>query len=68
MEYTDIIAREADAPLDKKSEAIDFIKEFKGCTGEASTVRTPEDIEAFFHSFNVNTSGYKFDRDNANAR
>jgi hypothetical protein len=29
---------------------------------------TPEEIEAFFRSFNVDTSGYKFDREEANAR
>jgi uncharacterized protein (DUF433 family) len=35
---------------------------------EASTPRTPEEIEALFRSFNVNTSDYKFDREEANAR
>jgi hypothetical protein len=72
MGYTDIIAREADGlPPDKQAEVLDFIeflKERQSRTGEASTVRSPEEIEAFFRSFNVNTSGYKFDRDDANAR
>ena len=27
----------------------------------------PAEIEAFFRSFNVDTSNYKFDRDEANA-
>lgn len=35
---------------------------------DTSTPRTPEEIEAFFHSFNVDTSNYKFDREEANAR
>lgn len=72
MRYTDIIAREADGlSPDKKAEVLDFIefiKERQGRTGEASTVSSPEEIEAFFRNFNVNTSGYKFDRDDAVAR
>ena len=35
---------------------------------DSSTPRTPEEIAAFFRSFNVDTSGYKFDREEANAR
>lgn len=72
MGYTDIIAREADSlPPEKQAEVLDFIeflKERQSRIGGASSVRTPEEIEAFFRSFNVNTCGYKFDRDDANAR
>jgi hypothetical protein len=72
MQYAEIIAREADSlPLDKQAEVLDFIEFLKvrqGRERSASLPRTPEEIEAFFHSFNVNTSGYKFDREDANAR
>lgn len=72
MGYADIIAREADLlPLEKQAEVLDFIEFLKvkqGRTGSASTPRTTEEIETFFRSFNVDTSGYKFDREEANAR
>ena len=72
MGYSDIIAREADGlPPEKQAEVLDFItflKERQSRAAGASTIRTPEEIEAFFRSFNVNTTGYKFDREDANAR
>ncbi len=72
MQYADIIAREADSlPLTKQAEVLDFIKFLKARQGRAediSTPRTAEEIEAFFRSFKVDTSNYKFDRDEANAR
>jgi hypothetical protein len=72
MQYADIIAREADSlPLEKQAEVLDFIEFLKvkqSRTGDASTPRTTEEIEAFFRSFNVDTSEYKFDREEANAR
>ena len=34
----------------------------------ASAPKTAEEIETFFRSFKVDISGYKFDRDDANAR
>ena len=72
MGYTDIIAREADGlPPDEQVEMLDFIEFLKARqsrSGGASASRTPEEIEALFRSFNVDTRGYKFDRENANAR
>lgn len=72
MQYADIIAREADSlPLEKQAEVLDFIEFLKvkqSRTEDSSTPKTTEEIEAFFRSFNVDTSGYKFDREEANAR
>lgn len=72
MQYTDIIAREADSlPLEKQAEVLDFIEFLKARQSRemnTSRPRTAEEIEAFFRSFNVDTSGYKFDREEANAR
>ena len=73
MQYADIIAREADSlPLEKQVEVLDFIaflKDRQSRTGEASMIpKTIEEIEAFFRSFKVDMSGYKFDREEANAR
>jgi hypothetical protein len=72
MQYAEIIAREADSlPLAKQAEVLDFIEFLKSRQSRAedtSTPRTAEEIAAFFRSFNVDTSGYKFDRDEANAR
>ncbi|MDP2759352.1 MAG: hypothetical protein Q8O64_02950 [Sideroxyarcus sp.] len=72
MQYADIIAREADSlPLAKQAEVLDFIKFLKTRQGRAEDTTTPgttEEIEAFFRSFKVDTSGYKFDRDEANVR
>lgn len=72
MQYADIIAREANfLPVEKQAKALDFIeflKDKQARAGKSSEVRTPEEIAAFFRSFNVDTSGYKFDREEANAR
>ena len=72
MEYANIIAREADSlPLEKQAEVLDFIEflKLKQSRGhDASPPRTAEEIEAFFRSVKVDTSGFKFDRDEANAR
>jgi hypothetical protein len=72
MRYADIIAREAASlPLEKQAEVLDFIEFLKlrqSRTGGASSARTPEEIEVFFRSFNVDASGYKFDREKANIR
>ena len=72
MQYADIIAREADSlPLEKQAEVLDFIEFLKvkqSRTEGSSTPKTTEEIEAFFRSFNVDKSGYKFDREEANAR
>jgi len=71
MGYADIIAWEADSlPLDKQAEVLDFIEFLKARQDReinTTTPRTPEEIEAIFRSFNVDTSGYKFDREEANA-
>ena len=72
MEYADIIAREADTlPVDKQAEVLDFIEFLKAKQSRESDATSPmtsAQIEAFFRSFNVDTSGYKFDREEANAR
>ncbi len=72
MGYSDIIAREADGlPPEKQAEVLDFIvflKARQAASGGASIPRTREEIEAFFRSFSVDVSGYKFDRGDANAR
>lgn len=72
MQYADIIAKEADSlPLAKQAEVLDFIEFLKARQSRAEDIYTPrtaKEIEAFFRSFNVDTSDYKFDRDEANAR
>ena len=72
MGYTDIIAREADSlPPEKQAEVLDFIVFLKTRQNRSEGVpipRTPAEIEAFFRSFDVDVSGYKFDREDANAR
>jgi hypothetical protein len=72
MQYAEIIAREADSlPLEKQAEVLDFIEFLKAKQSreeEALTPQTTEEIQAFFRSFKVDTSGYKFDREEANAR
>ena len=72
MEFANIIAREADSlPLEKQAEVLDFIEFLKvkqSRADDASTPGTPGEIEAFFRSCKVDTSGFKFGRDEANAR
>ena len=72
MGYSDIIAREAETlPPEKQVEILDFIAFLKTryLPAEPSSVpKTAGEIEAFFRSFKVDISGYKFDRDDANAR
>ena len=72
MEYANIIAKEANSlSLEKQAEVLDFIEFLKvkqSRANDGSTPRTPAQIEAFFRSFKVDTIGYKFNRDEANAR
>ena len=72
MGYTDIIAREVETlPPEKQVEILDFIAFLKTRYLPAELVSVPKtagEIETFFRSFNVDISGYKFDRDDANAR
>ena len=72
MGYADIIAREVNSlPVEKQVEVrdfIEFLKEKQVRAGVSSEIRTPEEVAAFFRSFNVDTSSYKFDREEANAR
>ena len=72
MGYADIIAREAESlPPEKQVEILDFIAFLKvrRLPAERTPVpKTAEEIEEFFRGFNVDTSSYKFDRDDANAR
>lgn len=72
MGYTDIIAREAETlPPEKQAEVLDFIAFLKvrQTPSELTAApRTAEEIESFFRSFKVDISGYKFDREEANAR
>jgi hypothetical protein len=61
LEYANIIAREADSlPTDKQVEVLDFIEFLKAKQSRAE--------QTFFRSLNVDTSRFKFDRDEANAR
>lgn len=72
MGYSDTIAREAETlSTEKQAEVLDFIaflkvRQFPSVL--ASAPKTAGEIEAFFRSFKVDISGYKFDRDDANAR
>jgi len=72
MGYSDIIAHEIELlPPEKQVEILDFIAFLKAryLPAEiASVPKTAGEIETFFRSFNVDISGYKFDRDDANAR
>lgn len=71
MDYTDTIAQDADSHPSKKQELIDYIELNKTehpLKNNASLPRSPEEIEAFFRSFNVDSSDYKFDRKDANVR
>jgi len=72
MAYADIIAREADLlPLDKQAEVLDFIEFLKARQiklQDTVAPKTAKEIESFFRSFTVDTKGFKFDRDEANAR
>lgn len=72
MGYSDAIAREAETlPPEKQAEVLDFIAFLKArqrLPVLASAPKTAEEIEAFFRSFKVDISEYKFDRDDANAR
>ena len=72
MEYANIIAREADSlPVEKQAEVLDFIEFLKSKqhrSEAADLPKTAEEIAVFFRSFNVDTSKFKFDREEANAR
>jgi len=72
MGYSDIIAHEAETlPPEKQVEILDFIAflKLRQLTPKfAATPKTAAEVETFFRSFNVDISGYKFNRDDANAR
>lgn len=72
MGYADIIAREAQTlPPQKQAEILDFIAFLKARSASpvhAQTLQTADEIEEFFRSFQVDVSGYQFDRNDANAR
>ena len=72
MGYAEIIAREAQTlPPQKQAEILDFIAFLKTRTGSpepTQCLKTADEIEAFFRSFQVDVSAYKFDRLDANAR
>ncbi|MDP2752224.1 MAG: hypothetical protein Q8O31_06430 [Rhodocyclaceae bacterium] len=72
MQYADIIAMEIQSfTYERQAEVLDFVEFLKvkqSRTLDTSTPKTVEEIEAFFRSFNVDTNGYKFDREEANAR
>lgn len=58
-------------PPEKQAEVLDFIvflKVRRLPSELASVPKTAEEIETFFRSFEVDISGYKFDREEANAR
>lgn len=66
-----MIAKEAGSlPLEMQAEVLDFIEFLKlkqSRVDDTSTPRTVAEIEAFFRSFKVDTNGFNFDRDEANA-
>lgn len=73
MGYADVIAHEAETlPPEKQVEVLDFIAFLKLRRMPAEPVtsvpKTAGEIETFFRSFKVDIGGYKFDRDDANAR
>ena len=72
MGYSDIIAHEAETlPPEKQVEVLDFIAFLKVRQLPAELASVPQtagEIETFFRSFKVDISGYKFDREDANAR
>ena len=72
MGLAEIIAREAlTLPPQKQAEILDFIAFLKTRSGSlepAHGLETADEIEAFFRSFRVDLSAYKFDRVDANAR
>ena len=72
MEYTKMITQGADSlPPEKQAEVLDFIEFLKAKQSrneQMSAPRTAAQIATFFRSFNVDTSRFKFDRDEANAR
>ena len=72
MGYSDVISRAAaELVPTRQLEVLDFIGFLKTRQKQdqnATVPRTPEEIEAFFRSFNVDVSKYRFDREEANAR
>jgi len=75
MGYSDIIAREAETlPVDKQVEILDFIAFLKTRRVQTEIAAAPThpktagEVETFFRSFDVDTRGYRFNRDDANAR
>ena len=72
MGYSDIIAQKHDVyNPDKYNQVIDYIVYIKTrqSTADSSLPSSaPKKISTFFRDFNVNTSGYKLDREDANAR
>jgi Protein of unknown function (DUF2281) len=72
MEYSKMIAQGADSlPPEKQAEVLDFIEFLKAKQSRSEQTAVPKtaaEIAAFFRSFNVDTSRFKFDRDEANAR
>ena len=72
MGYSEIIAHEVELlPPEKQVEIVNFIAFLKAryLPNEIATApKTAVEIETFLRSFNVEISGYKFDRNNANAR
>ena len=72
MGFSELIAREAEnLPADKQTEVMDFIAFLKQRTAPSVAASVPgaaAEVEAFFRSFDVDVSGYRFDREEANAR
>lgn len=72
MGYLDIIAQKHDIYIPVKyNQLIDYIVYFKKIQSTADSSlpsSAPKKISTFFRDFNVNTSGYKLDREDANAR
>ena len=72
MEVSKMIAIEIAAlQPEQQAKVLDFIKRLKAervFAVQTAAPRTVEEITAFFRGFNVDTSRFKFDRNDANAR
>ncbi len=72
MTIADIIAEEAKSLPPEKQAAvlyfIEFLKHKQQRAEQLAMPKTAEEMPPFFDGFNVDLSGFKFDRDDANAR
>jgi len=66
------ITHEAESlPTEQQTEVLDFIAFLKAkqqLAKQKELLKTPQDIERFFRGFNIDVTGYRFNRDEANER